>query len=222
MGVNTGLPLLVKEKFDTRRKEPCDDTPAPAEPEPATGGVITGGEVVNEQGDELPDEVIIDHVKIAEIMGEPDNTNSVEFNTMDSKSLEKFLESDDYKKLIQDTIYPQQPAPVTQSEIYKDYTWFGRKKNLQILTIYNDGRFVVPAKVRESHNKSPILIGLHKSGNSVMILPDDDGVTLNSKNKKYRDLGLSKAVEKLGVTFPAKYEMSWNAAEQVWAGELMQ
>jgi len=73
LGVDTGVKLLVKEKFDVRKPE---ESGGANEPEGlASGGIVTRTAVINMGPDLIiPDtnEIITDPARIAELMAEPD------------------------------------------------------------------------------------------------------------------------------------------------------
>ncbi|WP_425057645.1 hypothetical protein SCACP_21650 [Sporomusa carbonis] len=171
------------------------------EPEPAPAEVTKTPKLPNEFTEELrlareplPDEIITDPDKIAELMTEPPSPDTSR-------------------------------TPDFKNSIYKGFTWFyGQQSSNPVITVYEDGRFSIPAAIRKTFVACLVSVGLSEEGMYLVVTPSEKekGFTLKPKQQKYRDIELSKMLKKIGIALPARYAMSWNEAEQLWAGTLEQ
>ncbi|WP_371366242.1 hypothetical protein SRRS_06890 [Sporomusa rhizae] len=153
---------------------------------------VAESSIPNQSSIETKDEVIIDPAKFSELMSELLTPET--------------------------TITPDYKA-----SIYKDFSWFyGQRPIIPILTVYEDGRFAVPVAIRKNFEACLCIAGLSSDGKCLVIAPtEESGFRLKHNQVKYRDIEISKALSKLGITFPARYTMKWNEPEQAWEGTLI-
>jgi len=213
IGVDTGVKLLVKEKFGQ------SDNVWRKKGKGASGAMPE------------PDEVVTDPNKIAEFMTEPvpepDDIAELKIpctviNTVDANSVNAFLNNnkDTLIKILHNSI----PEPPTT------YTWFNSTPKpgvIPMLTVMENGKISLPIVIRKQFDRVRIgFAGPEDDLNvNVLVVGKTDNPEIGPKTSlKQAKVSYSVIADKLvlyGEKLPASYKMSWNEPEQLWTGVLI-